>query len=623
MQISVKQTLSGLLCLAALIASAAADPLESVDYADWRVGDVLAQPAGEPDPTKPAVEMVVTQFAHPNEQYPLISRTIQALQKTLGKNNLTVRMYSGEVADIQNAHLVLSSAGTFARMTGKGARDLATVVTDAMPNPNQAEGSLFVTLGSRSDIREFADMEGKRVSATGPNAFAGYHIALGEISKRGYNPDNFFSEFVASGHDMLQELVLLRKGLVDVVVLRTCIFEEMEKAGMRIDDLKPIGIKESAHPAGCRTSTDLYPNWTLFATTRLDADSAKNVVLTLLSMPSQRDGLRWGIASDFSAADRLYRTIRRGPYEYLRTWTWSVFWDEYKVWIVSVVLCIIALIAHAWRTGHLVTVRTAQLREALVREVETKRRAQVAQDRMQTLQRAGAVGQMSSIIAHELRQPLSSIISYSQGLSRLLDDSKVNSDMVGMGVDRIRLQAQRAEEIVEKVRAYAKGNAERRETVRLNALIQSVIETVNDAKLFPVVVTSAVHEDVSVHADLLELELCLQNLIKNAMQAARASAQPSVEVSLERIAENGREMAKLSVRDNGPELSKDAYARLSQVLHSKKLDGLGLGLAIVRLIVENHGGRLEFSRASPTGLNAVIILPANDSADGDEELKNA
>ena len=86
--------------------------------------------------------------------------------------------------------LFLASSGFFWEMQLKyGARDLATVVSERAPDPNRAEGTLFVTLKNRADIEAFKDLRGKRVTATGSNAFSGHHVGLGEIARRGEDPD--------------------------------------------------------------------------------------------------------------------------------------------------------------------------------------------------------------------------------------------------------------------------------------------------------------------------------------------------------------------------------------------------------------------------------------------------
>ncbi|MGN1149136.1 MAG: PhnD/SsuA/transferrin family substrate-binding protein [Sutterella sp.] len=586
--------------------------------AEFVIGEAIAVPEGEVDSSKPVIRMLVTQFARPNLHYPLVFSTTATLQKLFGKGNVEVRGYSGETGDIENADLVLSSAGTYVRMLGRCAKDLATAASDLTPNPNRAEGSLFITLDTRNDIRTFDDMKGKRVTATGPNAFSGYHAALGEIARRGEDPDKFFGSFVRSGHDMTRELDLLRAGEADVAVVRTCLLEELKAQGADIADIRPLALREGIHPAGCMTSTDLYPNWTIFATPSLSPENARLITQALLSMPKAENGVHWSVASDFTTTDRLYKAIRLGPYAYLRTWTWERFWDEYRTWIIALLIAIAGLAAHAYRTARLVDLRTAQLRQALIDQQTADARAKAATERMQTLQKAGAVGQISSIIAHELRQPLSAIIGYAQGISRLLDTgSKPDKTMIETGISAIRSEAERAESIVEKVRSYARGKKPARQILDVSAICRQCAETVTQARIAEVpVLTELPPELLKVCADPLELELCLHNLLKNAMRSASSQKSPRVLLTTRRRTdEKGRARIDIGIRDNGQALTDEEFAGLNRVLESTRSEGLGLGLAIVRLIAENHGGRLSFERLSPHGLCARLTLPEAEHDD--------
>ena len=315
------------LALLLLLASLAGDSAGG-DASSFVIGDVLSPRTGPTQPDRPVVRLLVTQFAYPNHHYPLIDRTISEFRSIFGAGNFEAMAFSGETSDINQADFVLSSAGTYLRMRSEGARDLATAVSSLAPNPNQAEGSLFVVLKQSANLQTFEDLKGKRVTITGLNAFSGYHIALGEIFKRGEDPDRFFGAVVTSGHDMRHELTLLRQGQADVAILRTCFLEELEASGHDISDLRPVAVRAAPHVDACISSTDRYPNWTLFATPRATPEQARIATTALLSMPTEKDGLHWSVASDFSSIDRLYRDLRLGPYEYLRVWTLELSFSE-------------------------------------------------------------------------------------------------------------------------------------------------------------------------------------------------------------------------------------------------------------------------------------------------------
>lgn len=115
----------------------------------------------------------------------------------------------------------------------------------------------------------------------------------------------------------------------------------------------------------------------------------------------------------------------------------------------------------------------------------------------------------------------------------------------------------------------------------------------------------------------LEIELLVINLMKNADQAAcddtgeDVQSRPEVTVSLRLEPDDagGPDMAEIVVEDNGPAISDEAFGRMKRVSDSVKEDGLGLGLAIVRNIVDEHGGRLTIVRLSPCGLRVTAALP--------------
>ena len=265
---------------------------------------VLWQPDGAPDPEKPFVRMAVNIFSMPNHDAPVILRTIETLARTFGENNFEARVIPDTFTVGADSQIVLGSAGTFARARITGSRDIATLVSRLRPDPNHGEGSLFLTLRT-SPIRSFEDMKGKRAAMLGPRAFTGRTTALGEILRRGYDPDRFFAQEVYTEDSMPEEIRLLRSGAVDVAVVRTCFLEEIGK-GVPVEDLAVVGVR-SGGGSGCLTSTDLYPNWTVFVTPRATPGIAKAATVALLGMKADEEGRSWSVASDFTGL------IRRKP----------------------------------------------------------------------------------------------------------------------------------------------------------------------------------------------------------------------------------------------------------------------------------------------------------------------
>lgn len=327
-----------------------------------------------------------------------------------------------------------------------------------------------------SGIRSFEDLEGRRLAVLGPNAFTGNAVALGEVARRGEDPDKYFSALVPAWGSMAVELETLRRGEADAAVLRTCYLEDMKARGEKMDDLAPVAVRPESGVT-CLASPELYPNWTLFATPRATPPEARLAAAALLSMPPDAEGRRWGVASDFSTVDALYRSIRQGPYAYLRSWSWRRFWEEYWGWILA------ALAAHSAQGSHLVRVRTAQLERALSEQKKSEKKARAAIERIEALQKAGVVRQMSSIIAHELRQPLAAILAFSHGLLRLLDrPGEPQKELLEEGIEKIGAQASKADRIVQKVRSYARRPEAARVPFDLGRAVRDAVETVLAAK---------------------------------------------------------------------------------------------------------------------------------------------
>lgn len=583
-------------------------PLIAAAKLPMTIGQTLYAPESSPDPDKPYVRLLVTQFAHPNDNEAVIARTVNAFKSEFGKNNFEARVYSGEVVHADHAELVLSSAGTYRRTVTSGARDLATVISAKHPDPNFAEGSLFLTLKSRDDINTLEDLKGKKLTATGFNAFSGLQTALGEIEYRGYDSDHFFSELIPTGYNMENELDRLLDGSADVAVVRTCFFEEIASKGRDMSIFKPVAVKAVTKPAGCLTSTDLYPNWTLFATPSATPEIARKASTVLLNMTPDAEGRRWGIASDFYHTDQLFKTIRRGPYEYLRTWTWKRFWQTQKEWILLALALTLGLAMHSVRASYLVRKRTEELSETHQKQVVAEQERSSAQTRLMSLQKAGAIGQMSSIIAHELRQPLSAVISYSHGLQRILESGRSDEDKIASGLELIEREAKKAESIVAKVRNYAKSTEPARKTISIRDLVVHCTETLGKTtKLSKITIEG---ENLKILADPLEAELAVINLLKNAVQVT--AALPDGEIRVNMVRSDNR--CVLSISDNGEKLEADVFAGITEPLYSDKTEGLGLGLSIVRLIAENHGGRLSMTQNEKRGLTATLSFPSAEKS---------
>lgn len=259
--------------------------------------------------------------------------------------------------------------------------------------------------------------------------------------------------------------------------------------------------------------------------------------------------------------------------------------------------------------------------------------------RLASMQRTASLTQISSIFAHELRQPLTSASLYAEGLARQIRRGSADPDRMAKIADRIADETQRASEIVECVRAYAKGRRLERSVLSAADVMQSAVrlwrgQSMRDFPLWVLVPKSAAH----ISANAFELELVFVNLLKNAAEAAQAawaptspaaspnqliSRRPEVLVGSGPMVAFTAEVIGSSVvfmvADSGKPLSDEALLRIEagssqpQAGSSQKSNGLGLGLAIVRSIVDACFGAITFGRTdlNPrlTGLAVRVALP--------------
>ena len=130
----------------------------------------------------------------------------------------------------------------------------------------------------------------------------------------------------------------------------------------------------------------------------------------------------------------------------------------------------------------------------------------------------------------------------------------------------------------------------------------------------------AITPGIRMEADRLEVQLIVENLLKNARDAADP-AEPKVRLELALLPDN---RARLVVEDNGSVVSDEVLAHISQPLYTTKAGGLGLGLSIVRRLVESYGGSSFFGRTDSGSLCVVLtlpILPEEDGASADESAQ--
>lgn len=596
-------------------ASASRLPFHALLFAALLACAPLPAPAQDAAPAaeRPLV-FGISDIALAGQRAQIEGATALALRSVLPSRGLRVVHYS--VLDLERAviagevDMMLSSAGLSRRLAPYGVRPIATVTAPGLEDPNANEGSLIIVRAD-SGLKTLSDLAGKTLSANLSWGFSGYQIAMREIADAGYSWEKFFRQGSFAGRSAAMRGVVddVLSGRSDVGILRLCALENFAASDPSIMDRLRVIHELPAPGIACRTSTRLYPAQTISVTPRVSPALAREMTLSLLSMPPTPSGHTWSIATSYNDVDELLRTLQIGPYRYLREWSLSRFLRAAWPWLMLAAAAVAGLIWHSRRTDRMLAEREALLRRLFLHEQEQT-------EKLANLQRSSTVAQISSLVAHELRQPLAALTFYADAIGMMTSRGALEPERMTRLSQGISREAKKASDIVENVRRYAK--SERSERIRLTPA-ELAGEAMRQLKLsrraLPAIETRIDEDCGTLLGNRLELVLSLVNLLKNGRDAAEHTAAPEGPALLLEAgaAPNAPGMLRMAVTDNGPPISEAEFSRLGMPAQSRKTDGLGLGLSITATIAESHGGRLVFSRSELPGypgICAALILPA-------------
>jgi len=227
------------------------------------------------------------------------------------------------------------------------------------------------------------------------------------------------------------------------------------------------------------------------------------------------------------------------------------------------------------------------------------------------LSRVAAMGELSASIAHELNQPLSGITSNASAGQRFINRGDVDLGELRDLLGDIMTDGRRAGAVIRGIQRMVKKGAPTRQRVNLNDLVINVARIVNpNAMLQSCKVETSLEPDLpAIEADPIQLQQVLLNLVINSFDAMRDTplSRRKVVIVTERNAEDA---IRASVRDYGVGISEEARDRLFDHFFTTKAQGLGMGLAIVRSIVESHGGTIAAENVEGGGARFCFALPA-------------
>ncbi|RCW71301.1 two-component system sensor histidine kinase NtrB [Pseudorhodoferax soli] len=251
------------------------------------------------------------------------------------------------------------------------------------------------------------------------------------------------------------------------------------------------------------------------------------------------------------------------------------------------------------------------------RRVEELSRA--SQERLQATARLATVGEMASLLSHELNQPLAAISSYATGALNMLAHGPAAAADMAMAMRRIAEQAERAGRVIKSVHDFVRRRDEAHEAVAPHALLGAIWPLVSlQARKLAVRVRTEVAPGLPrVQCDRTMVEQVLLNLARNGMQAMDGTPVAQRELLL-RVAPAGtragatrpRGWLEFSVADCGGGIAPEVAERLFTPFFTTKAEGMGLGLSLCRTVVEQHGGSMVYEARQPRGTVFRFTLPA-------------
>ena len=251
--------------------------------------------------------------------------------------------------------------------------------------------------------------------------------------------------------------------------------------------------------------------------------------------------------------------------------------------------------------------------------------SRTSQDRLQATARLATVGEMASLLSHELNQPLAAISSYATGSLNLLQSaaaaaqSPEHSADLQLAMRRIAEQAERAGKVIKSVHDFVRRRDQVREPIAPRALFDAVMPLVGlQARKLAVRVQMEVDDSCEpVLCDRTMVEQVLLNLARNGMQAMqlmdRAKGGEKLLILRVRPAASNAisRWVEFAVIDHGDGISEDVAHQLFTPFFTTRAEGMGLGLSLCRTVIEQHGGFLGFEAVQPHGTIFTFTLPVS------------
>lgn len=484
---------------------------------------------------------------------------------------------------------------------------LATQKTELSENPRRSIASVVV-VRQESAYQNLKDIEQAHIVAVSEKAFGGFLALRYELDKLGYYNSRFFNNLEFKGpptDNLIHDLV---EKQADVAIVPACTLENMVKEGKL--EKHNLRILNPSRPENsvCTVSTPLYPNWTLAMTDRAPMQVCQQVAQSLFDMPSDHIAAQaaqnkgWILPASSVKVDKVFQHLDLHPLQKplsQRFTEW--FYRNQTVTIASILTFILLTGYHFWLQWRFKRSR-AELRDTLN---DLRQKSAI----LEHVQRTTIVGELGSSLAHELNQPLAAIKNYSQGVQLRMQNG-TSPDALMPIMQKIQHQVRAASDIIQRLRSLIHKQPIQKSWVDLPQLIEESLKLVDyDFQRHGIELAVLYSgEGQAIYVDAIGVQQVLLNLLTNSKDACLSVDDRNQQFYVDVHVSFCDDQVILDITDNGIGLSAPNET-IQQAFYTTKSDGLGLGLAICRDVIEAHQGQLYLRSLPPRGCQATIILP--------------
>ena len=370
-------------------------------------------------------------------------------------------------------------------------------------NAGKLSGSLIV-VNKDSDIRKLDMLAGKRIGRLSSSSMAGWKTAVGEVTALGYSPQDFFKRIQSFDND-IEMIRALTKGELSAAILQGCHYERLPgKLQEVVRPLEPRTFSETQ----CLSTSELYPAWSLMAAPGVPKELNRKVIETL---KNDRSLSTFGEWTDPASLRDVYALLKRSHDDLIdsfepESWTDVIWKARYPALIV--LLLLLALFVHDRLVVREVEKQTSLVKESLKKQWAMERK-------VEAWERASIVSIMSSMVAHELKQPLTVIENYAQSLlSRQKHGSApIPQETLIFVMQKIEGGVLKAIDIIEHVQSFSKNRPLKRVPTNVSALLNKVVGDFQ-LKHPKVKLIKAISPDLEIDGDEFELSICFLNILK-------------------------------------------------------------------------------------------------------------